>query len=358
MKLTFKQIEPFVQNPDKAARVILVYGPDQGLMKERAKTICQTVISDLNDPFNVVIFNPDQILDDNALFYDEAQAQSLMGGNRLIIMRQGADSLHTIIKTYLEAPSMDTLVVIEAGDLGARSSLRKLCETAKNAAAVPCYVDDENNLSHIIRDMCMHAGYGIERDALQAFAAALVGDRAIARNEIEKLILYMGFDPDYKGIDGVPLGRKIGNITLQDIMACSGDIRDWSMDTLIYAIGDGNLKSVHSIIESLFRDQVAPIVLLRSTQNHFWRLYSTKAKIENGQSIESACKALTPPLFWKVQDAFKRQLHRWTIPAIESALDALNKAEAMTKQSGYQPEAVVQQCLTQLCRYNPHRRAA
>jgi DNA polymerase-3 subunit delta len=358
MKLTFKQIEPFVQNPDKAARVVLVYGPDQGLMSERAKTICHTVVNDLHDPFNVVIFNPDQILSDNALFFDETQAQSMMGGQRLILIRQGADSLHTLIKSYLENASDETLVVIEAGDLGARSSLRKLCETSKNAAAVPCYVDDEGNLSSIIRDMCMHAGYAIDRDALQTYASALVGDRAIARNEIEKLIIYKGFHENYKGFEGNPLGQKIGTITIDDIMACSGDIRDWSMDTLIYAVADGNLKAAHSITESLFRDQVVPIVIIRSVQNHFWRLYSTKSKMANGQNIEQACKALTPPLFWKVQNAFKSQLSRWTLPALESALDALNKAEVFTKKSGYDAESITEQCLTQLCRYNPHRRAA
>ena len=115
MKLTFKQIEPFVQAPDKAARVILIYGPDQGLMTERSKTICHTIVSDLNDPFNVVVFNPDQITSDNAIFFDEAQAQSMMGGQRLILIKQGVDALHTVIKSYLESPSNDTLVVIEAG---------------------------------------------------------------------------------------------------------------------------------------------------------------------------------------------------------------------------------------------------
>ena len=42
MKLVFKQIEPFVAAPDPAARVILVYGPDQGLMKERSTRMAKT----------------------------------------------------------------------------------------------------------------------------------------------------------------------------------------------------------------------------------------------------------------------------------------------------------------------------
>lgn len=358
MKLTYKQIEPFVANPDKNARVIVIYGPDQGLVRERSKTIGHTIIQDLQDPFNSVIFTPDKISDDPALFFDEAQAQSLMGGNRLITIREGADSLTSHIKSYLESPSLDTLVIVEAGDLGPRSSLRKLAESAKNAAALPCYIDDENNLARIINDMCRHAGYAIDREALQIFSGALVGDRTIARNEIEKLLLYKGYPQGYDALEGNAVQTKVGTITMADILACSGDIRDWSMDQLVYAVGDGQTQQCHAVLESLFRDQVAGIVILRSLENHFWRLHNVKARIENGESMEVACKSLNPPLFWKVQDQFKRQLNRWTMPALHQAIDSLHDIEAKTKQSGYDADALIRHGLIQLCRYNPHRRAA
>ena len=53
MKLSYRQIEPFVAKPDPAARVILIYGPDAGLVRERAAIIGKSVVADLNDPFNV-----------------------------------------------------------------------------------------------------------------------------------------------------------------------------------------------------------------------------------------------------------------------------------------------------------------
>lgn len=358
MKLSFRQIEPFVQNPDPQARVILVYGPDQGLMKERAKIICQSVVPDLNDPFNAVTLTPEAILADPARFYDETQAQSLMGGDRLVLIRDGGDSLSVILKDYLDQPSDQTLVVVEAGNLTPRSSLRKLCEGAKNAAAVPCYVDDERNLSQIVRDMAAHAGYSVDQDALIALSAALVGDRGIARNEIEKLLLYKGLPAGYHGFDGDPAGQKQGRITMDDVIACSGDIRDWSMDRLVYAIGDGDSIAVHTIIESLFRNHIAPIACLRTAQNHFWQLYTTKAKIDAGMTVAEAVNELTPKLFFKVEDAFKRQLGRWPLAALETALDALNKAEALTKKSGYSDTAVCRNCLFQLSRFNPRQRAA
>jgi DNA polymerase-3 subunit delta len=358
MKLTFRQIESFVKAPDDAARVILVYGPDQGLIKERSKKMAITVISDLNDPFNVATFTSDKIISEPALFYDEANAQSLMGGNRLIFIKNATDGLSVLLKEYLENPSNETLVIVEADDLGPRSSLRKLCEASKRAAAVPCYIDDERTLAQIIRDMCTHAGYGIDQDALIAFSGAIIGDRVIARNEIEKLILYKGISSSYQGFEGEAVREKLGQININDIYASCGDVRDWSMDKLVYAIADGSIQESQTIIESLIKDQLAPIVILRSVQNHFWRLMNVQIKQNDGLSQEEALRTLSPPLFWKVEDQFKRQLNRWSISALESALDALNKMEAMSKQSGYGDHSLLKNTILQITRYTPERYVA
>ncbi|MCK6419216.1 MAG: DNA polymerase III subunit delta, partial [Alphaproteobacteria bacterium] len=57
MKLPFRAIEAFVKSPDPQARAILVYGPDAGLVKERAASMGRSVVADLNDPFNVAVLN-------------------------------------------------------------------------------------------------------------------------------------------------------------------------------------------------------------------------------------------------------------------------------------------------------------
>jgi len=352
MKLTFRQIDPFLEKPDPKARVILVYGPDQGLMKERSTIICKTAVADLNDPFNVAQFNTEKIIADPVAFFDETQAQSLMGGDRLIIVKEGSDSLSLTIRNYLNNPSDSTLVVIEAGNLTPQSSLRKLCESAKNAVAVPCYVDDEQNLSQIILHTVRHAGYSIDKDALMAFSAALVGDRGIARSEIEKLLLYKGLPEGYSGIDDEPARVETGHITIDDVTATCGDIRDWSMDRLVYAVGDGDVKATSTIIESLFRDHVSPIACLRSMQNHVWRLHITNARIASGMTMMEALTQLSPPIFFKVENAFKRQLNRWSLPALERALDRLNETEAMTKKSGYSDTALCKNCFIRLAQFN------
>ena len=82
MKLAYRDIEPFIKAPNPAARVILVYGPDAGLVKERAQTMGKTVVEDLNAPFNVAVLSTDILSEDPSRLSDEAQAVSMMGGER------------------------------------------------------------------------------------------------------------------------------------------------------------------------------------------------------------------------------------------------------------------------------------
>lgn len=358
MKLTYKQIEPFVASPNAKARVILIYGPDQGLMKERSQTIGKTVVTNLNDPFNVITLTTDKILSDPSLFYDEVNAQSLMGGDRLIIIKDGADSLAPYIKNYTDQLSQYTVVIIEAGDLNTRSALRKLCEGASNAVALPCYVDDERTTIQIIRDMCMHAGYSIDQDALTALSGAITGDRIIARNEVEKLILYKGIHPDFKGFSAEPVRERTGQISYDDVMACYGDVRDWSLDRLVYSVADGHIQESQVIIQSLLKDQMQPVTILRILQNHFWRLHKVRCQCDQGLSIEEAIKSLTPLVFWKVKDQFISQIQQWPLSSIAVALDALHQAEVKVKKTEYDAEAITKNVALQLSRYTGTRRAA
>lgn len=332
MKLAFRDIENFVARPDKRARVCVVYGPDQGLMTERAQTIAKSQVKDLNDAFNVAMLSADQLLDDPARLNDEAFAQSLMGGDRLVYIRGGGDALTPLVKDYLKNPSPHTLVVIEADELGTKSSLRILAEKSDNAAAIPCYVEDERDLTRFIQTQAKAAGLNIDRDALSALAGSLVGDRRVARSEFEKLLIYKLSDDDK-------------TIHLGDVEACSGDVRARTFDELVHAVGMGDVPRMASSFATLTRENTAPVAILRNVQSHFRRLYQCHLKMDEGADAKSAMKALNPPVFFKFEDTFAQQLRRWPRARIENLLNALNAVEAQTKQTAMPAETLTAQIL-------------
>ncbi|HTJ65055.1 MAG TPA: DNA polymerase III subunit delta [Alphaproteobacteria bacterium] len=319
MKLTGAAIERFLSRPDPAVRAVVVYGGDEGLVRERAAQLGRTVVPDLNDPFQVAVLAADAIAADPALLADEAAAMSLMGGRRLIRIRDGSDKITKALTAMLEAPAGDSLTVIEAGDLASRSALRKLVEGAVNAAAMPCYVEDEAGLARTLAAQIAETGKSIDPDAMRLLASSLVGDRMLARGELDKLLLYMG---------------DARTITLDDVAAAVVDTATLGMDDAIRAALDGNFQALDRCLARLAGEGTGGVALLRVAQIHFRRLHVTRARIDAGAPADRALSQLQPPLFFKARDAFAADVARWSLTRIQAALDRLVEAEAGSKRTG------------------------
>jgi DNA polymerase-3 subunit delta len=331
MKLTARNIDGFLKNPDPGARVILVYGPDNGLMRERAKTLALTVVKDFNDPFNVAALSTDSLIDDPARLADEAGAISMMGGNRVIRVENAADKLSPLVKAYLANPSPHTLVILEAGELTTKSSLRKLCETAKNAAAMPCYVEDERDLGRLIRETMQAQNLRIDNDAVAWLAANISGDRMKARGELEKLALYKG--------------KETTPVSLADVQAACGESGAKNVDDLIFSVGNRQSDRALQVYNQMQEEGVPFIVILRALQNHFRRLHIAKAKMENGTDMQSAMQSLSPPVFYKYEDAFRGQLRSWSLPTLSKVMMRLTDVEASCKKTGAPVETLCAQAV-------------
>ncbi len=332
MKLQTKQIEGFLKAPDKGVRAILVYGPDSGLVKERSKILCQRQVADINDPFNAAHLTGDIIENDPARLSDEANAGSLMGGARLLRITNAGNEVTAPLKAWLKNnPSPDTLVILEAGDLKPKDSLRKLCEAESNAAALPCYVEDERALGVLIKDALREAGLTISGDAVTYLASAVKGDRARARMEIEKLSLYMGAEK---------------NVTLHDVQQSCGDIGLFSLDDFAFAFTGGNRELAMKSVRTLMDEGSEPIVILRTLQNHIQRFHLVKSLMDiYGQSADEAMKNLQPPLFFKSADMFRAQLGRWPAKKSRNLLAKLADVEARTKQTGTPVDTLLNQLI-------------
>lgn len=334
MKLQFKQIEAFVKKPFPEALAILVYGPDEGLIRERAQVMAKTMVEDISDPFNVVELTPAQLADAPSRLLDEAQSISMLGGRRVVRLQGADDKSAKAIESALESlRAGDNLIIVEAGELNPRSALRLLFERADNAAAVPCYVEDERDIARVLQDGLRAQGFNIPSDALSYMAANVVGDRGVARSEIEKLVTYMGREK---------------SIRMEDVMACVGASASLSMDALWRAAGGGNVAEADRVLQNLLSEGVFGVTILRSLQTHFSRLHLTKARLAKGDNLDLALKKLKPEVFWKNKAPFEAQLYGLTLGQMEQILAQLAGAEARCKQSGAEPELIVGRAILSL----------
>ena len=179
MIVSARDADRFSAVPPKTLRAVLVYGPDSGLVQERAEKLLKSVVADLTDPFNVSDLSEAVLESDPARLADEAAAISMMGGRRVVRVRGAGNGLAPLFETFLDDPPGDTLVVVEAGDLAKSAALRKLFEEGEQSAAIACYPDTARSLEDLVREALRAEILTIAPDAL-ADAVSRLGSRCVA----------------------------------------------------------------------------------------------------------------------------------------------------------------------------------
>lgn len=314
-----------VRHPDKTWVAALIFGPDTGLVRERAEALMRTVVDDLNDAFRVCDLDDSTLASDPARLADEAQAISMLGGRRVVRVRGAGNNLAKLFEAFLDEPKGDALIVVEGGDLAKGTGLRNVFEKAGNAGAIPCYPDTARDLHDVVRDGLKAEGFAIAADALEDAVGRLGSDRGVTRREIEKLALYAH-------------GKK--EIALDDVRAVMGDEAEARVEEAIDAAGAGDLKRLDLSLERLWIAGTSPIQVLRQAMSHFQRLLLVQAEAARGETLDGAMRKLRPPVHFARTTAFKAQAQRWTEPRLSEALDLLLEAEALTKTTAVPAEAV------------------
>jgi DNA polymerase III subunit delta len=342
MKVTGRNVESFLRDPDAAVTVVLLYGPDAGLVRERADRLTATVAGDAADPFRVSEVTVERLRDQPSLLSDEAAALSFGGGRRVVRLRNAGDGQVTVIKSFLESPAGRGLVIVEADELSPRSSLRQLFEVADNAAALPCYRDEAGDLARLIVEELGRDGLRLTDEARDYLAGALGGDRGVTRRELEKIVSYMG---------PVESARPL---ELADALACVGDSAALSVDDLVYAMGDGDLAAVERLADRALAEGTTPVAILRTAGRHFLRLHL----LASADDRERAIRSLKPPVFYKYAPRLHEQVRQWAPARLHQALDRLTRAETDCKSTGMPADVLCRRVLLEIAAQAPRRARA
>lgn len=341
MKIPPARAEAFIKAPAAAVRAVLLYGPDAGLVKERADRLARGIVPDLSDPFRVATISPAVLKNDPARLADEAAAISMIGGRRVVRVQDAGDAAAPALRSFLVDPMGDALIVVEAGELGPRSPLRQLFENTDNGAAIACYADDGGSLQAVILESLRQHGQTPEPDTLAYLSDHLGGDRRLTRAELDKLSLYVGGP---------------GRVTLEDAVACVGDTAGMSLEDLAFAVADGDQPELLRILDRLYNEGTQPVGVLRSVVRHFQRLHLAAGTMAQGKSLDQAMAALKPPVIFKLAPRFKAQVQRWPADRLATALELLVNAEIDCKTTGLPAAEMAARALMQIARAAGKRR--
>ncbi len=318
------EADRYTAHPPKTLVAALVYGPDTGMVRERAETLMKTVVDDLSDAFRVADLDDSTLASDPARLSDEAAAISMLGGRRVVRVRGAGNNLAKLFETFLDDPAGDALIVVEGGDLAKGTGLRNVFEGADNAAAIACYPDSARDLFDVVRSGLKAEGLTIAPDALEDAVGRLGSDRGVTRREIEKLALYAH-------------GQK--SVSLEDVRATLGDEAEARVEEAIDAAGSGDVAKLDLALERLWIAGTSPIQVVRQALSHFQRLLLVNIESQHGESIDGAMRKLRPPAHFSRATLFKNQAQRWNEASLMDALDLLLDAEALCKTTAVPAEA-------------------
>jgi DNA polymerase-3 subunit delta len=327
VKLAAKAIDGFIARPDPRVATVLLYGPDAGLVAERVRLLAARVVEDLTDPFRVSELSGEDLRLQPGRLVEEAQAMCLLGGRRLVRVREAGDLATVAVKDLLALPAQEGFVVLEAGDLPASSSLRKLVEGAAAAAALPCYREETRDLGGAVRGLLAEHRLSAEPEALAYLQSHLGGDRAVTRAEIAKLALYLADRPGAR-------------VTKADAAAVVGDSSALGVDDAVESALLGRRPELERALDRLLAEGHDPIRLLGAAGRTVLRLLRLGAVAAEG-SLEAAVAAARPPIFWKQRDLYVALLRRWPPDRLGCALGLLQAAELRCKSAGGAPTAAL-----------------
>src|SRR5688572_15515016 len=115
--LKSSQVDAFLAKPNPAQPVVLIYGADSGLVRERAEALIRSAVDDVNDPFSLARLEGDDLAGEPARLVEEANTIPLFGGRRAVWVKGGARNFAAAVETLVANAPRECRVVIEAGEL-------------------------------------------------------------------------------------------------------------------------------------------------------------------------------------------------------------------------------------------------
>ncbi len=323
------EVESFVARPDPDKPIVLVFGPDTGLVHERAAALVRASVNDVSDPFGLALLDGDKLAETPERLVEEAHTIPLLGGRRAVLVKAGARNFTAAVERLINAPPRaDCRIVIEAGDLRRGAPLRTMCERAPIAAA--CYADSARDLARLIDEEMRRAGMTITPSARALLVSLIGGDRCASRSEIEKLTLYA-------------LNKR--SIDVPDVMAVAADATLPAVDSLIDAAFAGWANDIEINFGKVKSSGVSASTIAAACIRQAAALHMFRLAMESGTPVDDLLRRATPAIHFSRVKAVRTALELWTSNRLERVIGQLGDTSLEVRKSAKLAHLIAQRAL-------------
>lgn len=312
----------------------LVYGPDFGSVSEIAEQIAKIITPNLKDDFCVVRLNPTKIKEKKSVVLDEANALSLMGGRRVVWIKEADNTCSFVVEETLDQIKTDTFILMTADNLTKASALRIAAENHSRFLCVACYADDEKDVQATIMEFLQTNGLRASPQAMSVLKERLGENRLTTRRELEKLITYMG---------------DIKTVEEDDVRAIITHTGTSSYDDLCMAVAGGFQQQADTSYGLLLASGETSVGIVRVLIGYFNKLLLAVNAVDKGEAVPIAVKRVLRAAQFKLEADVKRQISLWKKPALIKVLNLLAETEKQTKTTGYPADLMVARAVLSIC---------
>lgn len=334
MKLNSRDAAAYFRKPDPAATGLLLYGADpMRVAHARGQVLAALLGPGAEEEMRLTRLSGADLRKDPALLLDGVKAQGFFPGARAVFVEEATDANAPAVAAALEEwREGDAQIVVTAGQLTARSALRKLFEGARGAYAAGLY-DDPPSRDEIER-LLKEAGLTeVGRDGMEALLALSRNiDPGDFRQTVEKTGLYKLGDPS-------PLSAE-------DVAACAPQSAEADLDDVLHIVAEARTGEIAPVLRRLYAQGVQPVGLCIGATRHFRTLHA--AASDPGGAAQGIARA-RPPVFGPRRDRMVRQASRWGRDRLETALTVLTDTDLQLRSASTAPQrALVERALIRL----------
>jgi DNA polymerase-3 subunit delta len=326
-------VDAFVARPNPERPIVLLFGPDAGLVHERAEKLINASVDDPRDPFALVRIEGDALASEPSRLVEEAHTVPLFGGRRAVWIKSGSRNFAAAVEAVVASPPVDCRIVIEAGDLKRNAPLRAICEKARSAAVLPCYADNERDLARLIDDEMRDAKLTITPDARAALVSLIGGDRQASRSEIRKLALYA------HGKD---------RVVLEDVIAVVADASALGLDAVVDAAFAGRASDTEAQFSKALSAGTSSGSIMSWALRYVTQLHKARVALDAGEDTFTAMRSFMPPVHFSRADTVQAALRSWTAPRLERAMEQLAEAALNVRRTASLADSLAQRALLSL----------
>lgn len=338
MKLDGRQLAAFLADPG-ASRGALLYGEDEGLIRDRAEALVRAVLGATEDPFRLSVVSREAAAADPGLLAGEMAALSLTGGRRCVRLRGATNALAAAISAALDVEG-DSFLIVEAGALKAGEKLRTLFERRNDLVAIACWPERGAELAQSIGATLRSLGVSVEPDAAAWLAEHLGEDRGITRRELEKLALYVG---------------EGGRVDVAACEAVVGDHAGLGVEDALFAATAGDVARADRALAAALAEGASSVAVVRAALRHLQRLALASAEGLARLPAKEAARRARPPVFFRHEQDFARALSRWSGERAAAVADRLFAAELACKSTGMPDVLIARRMVVEIALAAAHR---